>query len=121
MCATAAMLSITIFAALYIYSTYGCQSSKRISTEKEAISRAKQIMIQRGLFYFDGIGGSQKIIEKLSEQPNCCTAVKSFGLSYAGNVWEVSLAIAEEQRPSLYMHLIVTPCGDLVSYGKIAE
>jgi hypothetical protein len=116
-----AVLAVLMSGLAYAWHTdWGaCRPASVISTETEAIAKARELIAERGLFYFDGVGGARQILKRLDEQPHCCEALRS---SVALKpVWEVGLQIAEDGKPRHYMHIIMTRCGGIVSRGKITE
>jgi hypothetical protein len=103
----------------YAYSGAACHPGSMIWNETEAVARAKQIIAQRGLFYFEGVGGTKQILKRLDEQPNCCGASKLFEVLRLASTWQVSLGIGEAERPYYHMQIEMTFCGNLISTGKM--
>src|SRR5690242_17167648 len=98
-------------------SVCGGRTPKR--TEREAIEKAKDLATTRGLFWFDDLGGSAKLVQRLNQEDKCCGAQTTFHLHNWQRTWRVDMATDDLKRPSYAVFVEFTECGDFINKGSL--
>ena len=105
------IVALMLYSAITTYYRNACAQDQLIVSDQAAIAAAKRLVVAENTFSSNFSGGSQSFVALLSENPNCCSARKSFDYGLLSTVWDVALST---ERPKFSALILINGCGNRI-------
>ena len=103
---------LVIFGVAQKHFQNACYSKAVISSQAKAIETAKELIVERRIFDFPGLGTPADFVASLARNPKCCGASRYFSFIRLSSVWRVVLDTDGDYK---YATLIETDeCGERI-------
>ena len=102
--------AVVLYGAYYTYRQNACDSGLEIKTQEQAISRAKELAVERRLFDLDN-DVEFRATNGLTNSINCCGATLEFSTLHLAYIWNVAINFEPPNHPSVYTFVEFTKCG----------
>ena len=111
---------LVIFGVAQKHFQNACYSKAVILSQAKAIETVKELIVDRRIFDFPGLGTPTDFVASLAENPKCCGASRYFSFTRLSSVW--SVVLASNGANNYFVFVETDECGQRIfDRGIVAE